>query len=784
MKLDGVNARVIPLRIGEKAIKYWQKSEFNIDYSRRPRICPKNFISKCFKSPYIEIKGRPARKCLTLCKGGKPCFIPCICECKPKSKVKFSKAMIPHLVIPVDKRQLIPSCNRLEFVRCTAQIYGESTNRLCAFGCGEGVCPLTCNCQCVADLITRRGSVNRIPSNNELIIGPNLNRGALNRISSNNELFIGPNLNRGALSRIPSNNELIIGPNLNRGALNRIPSNNELFIGPNLNIQQNIDSVGGGGGVRGGMFGINTINGGLRDSGLTLDNGIFLEGPEIVNIRNILENRANSNIFDGRRMAAAGTRSGAGLLFNEGGNVIGSVQNNINGGAGLVIDNRENGAILTNELPNIGMSGPPDLTTDLVGENIQLISPVDGTLASPTNFGPSPISSGPVAPLQGVETETVQVQIDVQSPEGHGNIGSGGPGSGTVGLAGPNAGSVGHEGHGFDHGGPLAFGNTATGNGFFSHGFSNGGTENGLGFGGNTEAGGIPVDISQHSSIGLDTPILAALGFDNSVRSNTANRGGPSKSEIGFGRNINAESGSAGGSGSPAIPHGPTKGADNFKLRIPGPNGKKGGAINLDLSGILSTIPGMGAGEGNGPNEMEFLNQLGGNVGSGGFFQNEQMMGGLSNLFGGNAEQASGKGGLGILGGSTLDLFGGSTGRSETSSLGGLAGLGGLGTEMSFDALSMGSSSPAVATSGGNSVSNSNNMGSFLSLLNTGGGRAEPEDRCLKGTILSCNVTPEWSHVPSLVKWCNDTCPKGGCNKERCKCTCITQDEFLLPTIG
>jgi hypothetical protein len=744
MKLDGVNARVIPLRIGEKAIKYWQKSESNIDYSRRPRICPKNFISKCFKSPYIEIKGRPARKCLTLCKGGKPCFIPCICECKPKSKVKFSKAMIPHLVIPVDKRQLIPSCNRLEFVRCTAQIYGESTNRLCAFGCGEGVCPLTCNCQCVADLITRRGAVNRISSNNELIIGPNLNR----------------------------------------GALNRIPSNNELFIGPNLNIQQNIDSVGGGGGVRGGMFGINTINGGLRDSGLTLDNGIFLEGPEIVNIRNILENRANSNIFDGRRMAAAGTRSGAGLLFNEGGNVIGSVQNNINGGAGLVIDNRENGAILTNELPNIGMSGPPDLTTDLVGENIQLISPVDGTLASPTNFGPSPISSGPVAPLQGVETETVQVQIDVQSPEGHGNIGSGGPGSGTVGLAGPNAGSVGHEGHGFDHGGPLAFGNTATGNGFFSHGFSNGGTENGLGFGGNTEAGGIPVDISQHSSIGLDTPILAALGFDNSVRSNTANRGGPSKSEIGFGRNINAESGSAGGSGSPAIPHGPTKGADNFKLRIPGPNGKKGGAINLDLSGILSTIPRMGAGEGNGPNEMEFLNQLGGNVGSGGFFQNEQMMGGLSNLFGGNAEQASGKGGLGILGGSTLDLFGGSTGRSETSSLGGLAGLGGLGTEMSFDALSMGSSSPAVATSGGNSVSNSNNMGSFLSLLNTGGGRAEPEDRCLKGTILSCNVTPEWSHVPSLVKWCNDTCPKGGCNKERCKCTCLTQDEFLLPTIG
>ena len=724
MKLDGVNARVIPLRIGEKAIKYWQKSEFNIDYSRRPRICPKNFISKCFKSPYIEIKGRPARKCLTLCKGGKPCFIPCICECKPKSKVKFSKAMIPHLVIPVDKRQLIPSCNRLEFVRCTAQIYGESTNRLCAFGCGEGVCPLTCNCQCVADLITRRGAVNRIPSNNEL------------------------------------------------------------FIGPNLNIQQNIDSVGGGGGVRGGMFGINTINGGLRDSGLTLDNGIFLEGPEIVNIGNILENRANSNIFDGRGMAAAGTRSGAGLLFNEGGNVIGSVQNNINGGAGLVIDNRENGAILTNELPNIGMSGPPDLTTDLVGENIQLISPVDGTLASPTNFGPSPISSGPVAPLQGVETETVQVQIDVQSPEGHGNIGSGGPGSGTVGLAGPNAGSVSHEGHGFDHGGPLAFGNTATGNGFFSHGFSNGGTENGLGFGGNTEAGGIPVDISQHSSIGLDTPILAALGFDNSVRSNTANRGGPSKSEIGFGRNINAESGSAGGSGSPAIPHGPTKGADNFKLRIPGPNGKKGGAINLDLSGILSTIPRMGAGEGNGPNEMEFLNQLGGNVGSGGFFQNEQMMGGLSNLFGGNAEQASGKGGLGILGGSTLDLFGGSTGRSETSSLGGLAGLGGLGTEMSFDALSMGSSSPAVATSGGNSVSNSNNMGSFLSLLNTGGGRAEPEDRCLKGTILSCNVTPEWSHVPSLVKWCNDTCPKGGCNKERCKCTCLTQDEFLLPTIG
>jgi hypothetical protein len=67
--------------------------------------------------------------------------------------------------------------------------------------------------------------------------------------------------------------------------------NNELFIGPNLNIQQNIDSVGGGGAVRGGMFGINTINGGLRDSGLTLDNGIFLEGPEIVNIGNILENR-------------------------------------------------------------------------------------------------------------------------------------------------------------------------------------------------------------------------------------------------------------------------------------------------------------------------------------------------------------------------------------------------------------------------------------------------------------------------------------------------------------
>jgi hypothetical protein len=68
--------------------------------------------------------------------------------------------------------------------------------------------------------------------------------------------------------------------------------------------------------------------------------------------------------------------------------------------------------------------------------------------------------------------------------------------------------------------------------------------------------------------------------------------------------------------------------------------------------------------------------------------------------------------------------------------------------------------------------------------LNTGGGRGEPEDRCLKGTILSCNVTPEWSHIPSLVKWCNDTCPKGGCNKERCKCTCITQDEFLLPKIG
>jgi hypothetical protein len=67
---------------------------------------------------------------------------------------------------------------------------------------------------------------------------------------------------------------------------------------------------------------------------------------------------------------------------------------------------------------------------------------------------------------------------------------------------------------------------------------------------------------------------------------------------------------------------------DNFKLRIPGPNGKKGGAINLDLSGILSTIPGMGAGEGNGPNEMEFLNQLGGNVGSGGIFQNEQMISG------------------------------------------------------------------------------------------------------------------------------------------------------------
>jgi hypothetical protein len=53
---------------------------------------------------------------------------------------------------------------------------------------------------------------------------------------------------------------------------------------------------------------------------------------------------------------------------------------------------------------------------------------------------------------------------------------------------------------------------------------------------------------------------------------------------------------------------------------------------------------------------MEFLNQLGGNVGSGGIFQNEQMMGGLSNLFGGNAEQASGKGGLGILGGSTFDF--------------------------------------------------------------------------------------------------------------------------------
>lgn len=726
MKLDGVNARVIPLRVGEKAIKYWQKSEFNIDYSRRPRICPKNFISKCFKSPYIEIKGRPARKCLTLCKGGRPCFIPCVCECKPKSKVKFSKAMIPHLVIPVDKRQLIPSCNTQDIVRCTAQIYGESTNRLCALGCGEGVCPLTCNCQCVADLNTRRGGLNRIPSNNELIIGQN------------------------------------------------------------LNIQQNIDSVGGGGAVRG-VFGINTINGGSRDTGLTLDNGIFLDGPEIASIGNILENRANNNIFDGLGMAAAGTRSGAGILFNERGNVIGSLQNNINRGAGLMIDNRENGAILNNGLPNIGMSGPPDLTTDLVGENIQLISPVDGTLASPTNFGPSPISSGPVAPLQGVETETVQVQIDVQSPEGHGNIGPGGPGSGTIGFTGPNAGSVGHEGHGFDHGGPLDFGNAATGNGAFSHGFSNGGTENGLGFGGNTGAGGIPVDISQHSSIGLDTPILAALGFDNIVGSNAANRGGPSKSEIGLGGNINAGFGSAGGSGLPAIPHGTTKGADNLKLKIPGPKGKKGGAINLDLSGILSTIPGMGAGESNGPNEMEFLNQLGGNVGSGGLFQNEQMTGGLSNLFGGNGEQASGKGGLGILGGSTFDLFGGSTGRSEASSLGGLTGLGGLGTEMSFDAFSMGSSSPALATSGGNSVSNSNSMGSFLSqLLNTGGGRgrAEPEDRCLKGTILSCNVTPEWSHVPSLVTWCNDTCPKGGCNKERCKCTCITQDELLLPKIG
>ncbi|VDI49245.1 Hypothetical predicted protein [Mytilus galloprovincialis] len=776
MKLDGVNARVIPIQVAKKAIKVWKETEINFDYSKRPRMCPKNFIAKCRQFPYYVFNGKPTRKCVTLCKG-KPCFKPCVCECLPKAKVKFSKALIPYLLIPVEKQQLIPFCNKHQTVSCTAQIYGESTNYLCAIGCGEGVCPLTCNCQCVAD---RPG--------------------------------------RTFISEVVGNS-------------NSLNVRREL----NLNEQHNFDAEVGlgmavGGHIDGGILGTvgGHIDGGSRRTvGEMTDigNGIVFDGPELGLGDNFGASNGAVAIFDGVHLPSPRpSNHGNGVLISEGGNIIGGVQNI--GGDRTAIWDGTDGVLLDNGLPVIGNTFPQPLhgiQGDAFAEPIRLISPIDGSVA-----GPIQAQEPPIAPLHGIETETVQVKIDVHSPagpgqglgaieglggnNGHGGIGGQGHGNGGHGHGHIATHSNGGNGHNLGAGGipvgnpfDMAAGNNGgvgshgAGGTNMGHGFIDFGTVNGNGGGhgngvGHLEMGGAGSHNNGGGHTGIGGNGAHGGGHGNGgghfAMGGTGGHGGNGgiggKGGIGGHGGIGGAGGHGNGGGhggnggigghggkggvgghggkggTGSNGHGGSKGghetnsgigsANNLKLKIPGSGNKPGGAINLDLSGILAQLPGMGlGGEGNG-----MLNAVGGNGirGKGGI-----------DLFGGNTMTPTGSG---------FDLFGGPK-RSDTSP------FGKLGTEMPFDAFNLGSMS-STGTVGNKAVKGNPAMDVGMASLFSQmmGGGSVTEESCLPGTVLSCTVTPEWSHTPGLLKWCNNNCPKGVCDRERCSCTCMTQDEILL----
>lgn len=765
ISLGGKNARVIPLQVGKQAIQKWQRAEFEFDYSKRPRICPKDFISKCYKAPYLEIKGKPVRKCLTMCKG-KPCFKPCICECLPKYKVKFSKAIIPYLLLPVDKRQLIPSCNFNHMVSCRAQIYGEATNELCALGCGEGVCPLTCNCQCVPDT-TPFNFPNRVSSG--------IDRG---------EQF------RPMGQFIPGTG---VGFGLDTGA-EPIPDLGVQDLGNGI-ILEGIGMGGSGNGV-GDWIG----NGnGLDLNGLGIDfNGVEFIGAD-ANGLGVIEN-------GGVDIAGSATAGGGALMISDGaGDVFGNVQSmgrdigdvlgknqGIGNGAGgrTIITDGADGVVLDNGVSIIrgggGGSAQPIQVIDAPInplEPLTLFTPVDGHAPGASSQMPPDI----VTPLQGIETETVQVKIDVQGPTAPGQ---GGPVLGDVMANTPGDVLVHNSAANAANAGPgdvLVHNSALMGNG-------QGGGQN-----------GIPVQLPQDKSAGIVDWNAGGSGGGNGWNSGVSSSGwnegtggggwtagagvdqgfqvGGQAMEQGGGMNNGGQgggwdSGNQGGflngGNQGSLNSGQNQGSGNggganvqqgknggLKLNIPPSGNKQGGAINLDLSGILNQISGAG-GEGIG---------MGGGEG-GGLFNNPQAGSPFDNLFVSEAGNQAG--------GSPFDLFGNSQKRSDTSP------LSKLGTELPFDAFNLGSMSglggQGVAGKSGTDSSKNGldtGMASMFSAL-MGGIKPEPEDRCLKGTTKTCTATIEWSHTPGLDKWCSENCPKGVCDKERCSCTCLTQDEIMM----
>nr|XP_022303008.1 uncharacterized protein LOC111110714 isoform X2 [Crassostrea virginica] len=112
-------------------------------YRPNPIQCPKFETLVCSLAPY-NIR---SSKCFSLCRNGKPCYKPCSCTCVPfiKGNSKGSK------LLPLGKKSTIPFCKKTQILRCKAQKYSAASDGLCARACADGVCPVSCNCQCIID---------------------------------------------------------------------------------------------------------------------------------------------------------------------------------------------------------------------------------------------------------------------------------------------------------------------------------------------------------------------------------------------------------------------------------------------------------------------------------------------------------------------------------------------------------------------------------------------------------------------------------------------------------
>lgn len=54
-------------------------------------------------------------------------------------------------LLPLGKKSTIPFCKKSQLLRCRANKYSPASHGLCVKACADGVCPISCNCQCVVD---------------------------------------------------------------------------------------------------------------------------------------------------------------------------------------------------------------------------------------------------------------------------------------------------------------------------------------------------------------------------------------------------------------------------------------------------------------------------------------------------------------------------------------------------------------------------------------------------------------------------------------------------------